>query len=56
MNASQQVKEYVAKEGLNITEALIKVLENVYSEQQYELDRQNNVSFMSEMLVLKVLR
>ena len=38
------IKEYIDKNGLNLTDGLVKVVEAIYDEQQDELERQNNVS------------
>ena len=43
------VKEYIDKNGLNLTDGLVKVIEAIYDEQQDELERQNNVSILTAL-------
>ena len=37
------IKDYIDKNGLNLTDGLVKIVEAIYDEQQNELERQNNV-------------
>ena len=50
------IKEYIDKNGLNLTSGLVKVVEAIYDEQQHELERQNNVSILTVLGGLSGLR
>ena len=42
-SSKPNIKDYIDKNGLNLTDGLVKIVEAIYDEQQNELERQNNV-------------
>ena len=43
-NNKPSFQDLFNQKGSNLSENLVKIIETIYDEQQYELERQNNVS------------
>ena len=54
-NNKPTFQDFFKERGSNLTENLVKIIEAIYDEQQYELERQNNVSGLKVKKYLNVL-
>ena len=50
-NNKPTFQDFFKERGSNLTENLVKIIEAIYDEQQYELERQNNVSGLKVKII-----